>query len=60
MDIVRHPYMVVYEEHSARKDVYGGAENMVAIECMRVTPANILSDTAIRSAAGRFCRWSPP
>jgi len=47
MKIVRHPYMVVYEEHSARKDVYGGAENIVAIECMRITPANTTSDTAI-------------
>ena len=38
--------MVVFEEDTGFKDVYGGALGMVAVEAMRITPET-KSDTAI-------------
>ena len=42
----RMPYMVVFEEDTGFKDVYGGAVGMVAVEAMRITP-DTKSETAI-------------
>jgi pimeloyl-ACP methyl ester carboxylesterase len=43
MAISRTPYLVIHRETSAFKDVYGGAGEMVVVECMRIadpaTPA---------------------
>ena len=38
MSVQRLPYMVVFEEDTGFKDVYGGALGMVAVEAMRITP----------------------
>ena len=46
MSVQRQPYMVVFEEDTGFKDVYGGAVGMVAVEAMRITP-EAKSDTAI-------------
>ena len=46
MSVQRLPYMVVFEEDTGFKDVYGGALGMVAVEAMRITPET-KSDTAI-------------
>jgi pimeloyl-ACP methyl ester carboxylesterase len=37
MAIIREPYLVIHRETSAFKDVYGGAGDMVVVECMRIT-----------------------
>lgn len=46
MSVQRQPYMVVFEEKTAFKDVYGGTVGMVAVEAMRIIPEEN-SDTAI-------------
>ena len=46
MSVRRQPYMVVFEEDTGFKDVYGGAVGMVAVEAMRITPDSD-SETAI-------------
>ena len=46
MSVQRQPYMVVFEEETAFKDVYGGTVGMVAVEAMRIIPEEN-SDTAI-------------
>ena len=46
MSVQRLPYMVVFEEDTGFKDVYGGALGMVAVEAMRIAPET-KSDTAI-------------
>lgn len=46
MSVQRHPYMVVFEEDTGFKDVYGGAVGIVAVEAMRLVPETA-SDTAI-------------
>jgi alpha-beta hydrolase superfamily lysophospholipase len=46
MSVQRLPYMVVFEEETGFKDVYGGAVGMVAVEAMRIAP-DTKSDTAI-------------
>ena len=46
MSVQRHPYMVVFEEDTGFKDVYGGAVGVVAVEAMRLVPETT-SDTAI-------------
>ena len=46
MLVQRQPYMVVFEEETAFKDVYGGTVGMVAVEAMRIIPEEN-SDTAI-------------
>lgn len=38
MSVQRQPYMVVFEEDTGFKDVYGGAVGMVAVEAMRIIP----------------------
>ena len=46
MSVQRQPYMVVFDEETAFKDVYGGTVGMVAVEAMRIIPEEN-SDTAI-------------
>lgn len=43
--VVREAYGVVHREHAAFKDTYGGEPGTVFIECMRIYPDGILSDT---------------
>ena len=38
MSLTRVPYVVVFEESSAFKDVYGGTQGMVVVEAMRLLP----------------------
>ena len=45
--VVRHPYVVVYQEEAAFKDTYGGEPGYVVIECMQIRPEDRESDTAI-------------
>jgi pimeloyl-ACP methyl ester carboxylesterase len=47
MALVREPYLVVHQETSAIKDVYGGAGGMVVVECMRIVQAGTSSKRAI-------------
>ena len=46
-EIVREPYLVLHQETSAFKDVYGGAGSTVVVECMRLIPKDKTSKTAI-------------
>jgi pimeloyl-ACP methyl ester carboxylesterase len=45
--IERQAYGVGYEERAAFKDTYGGVEGMVFLECYRLIPEGVPSDTAI-------------
>jgi pimeloyl-ACP methyl ester carboxylesterase len=47
MALVREPYLVVHQETSAIKDVYGGAGGMIVVECMRIVQAGTASKRAI-------------
>ncbi len=47
MEIARHPYVVVYPETSALKDVYGGTGDRVVVECMKIAPAGSTSHRVI-------------
>jgi pimeloyl-ACP methyl ester carboxylesterase len=47
MKILREPYGLVHADPSPIKDVYGGNEGMVFIECMRIRPAEVESKTVI-------------
>ena len=47
MQIERTPYLVLHRETSAFKDVYGGAGEMVVVECMRIAPKDSSSHRAI-------------
>lgn len=47
MQIMREPYVVVYPETSAFKDVYGGTSDRVVVECMRIAPAGSRSHRVI-------------
>jgi pimeloyl-ACP methyl ester carboxylesterase len=47
MGLLREPYLVVHQETSAIKDVYGGAGGMVVVECMRIVQAGTSSKRAI-------------
>jgi pimeloyl-ACP methyl ester carboxylesterase len=47
MPILREPYLVLHREKSAFKDVYGGAGEMVVVECMRIATAGTSSKRAI-------------
>jgi pimeloyl-ACP methyl ester carboxylesterase len=47
MAILREPYLVLHQEKSAFKDVYGGAGEMVVVECMRITLPGTTSNRAI-------------
>lgn len=46
-DLIREPYLVLHQEHSGFKDVYGGAGSTVVVECMKIALANTKSKTAI-------------
>lgn len=45
--IFREPYLVLHQETSNFKDVYGGAGNTVVVECMRIIPKDTPSNTVI-------------
>lgn len=45
--ILRDPYLVLHQEASEFKDVYGGAGNTVVVECMRIIPKDTSSKTVI-------------
>ena len=47
MKILREAYGLVHADPSPIKDVYGGDEGMVFVECMRIRPAEIDSKTVI-------------
>lgn len=47
MKIVREPYGLVHVDPSPIKDVYGGDEGAVFVECMRIRPAEGDSKTVI-------------
>lgn len=47
MEIARTPYLVLHREKSAFKDVYGGAGEMVVVECMRIVPSDSTSGRVI-------------
>ncbi|MHA7898674.1 MAG: alpha/beta hydrolase family protein [Henriciella sp.] len=46
-DVIREPYLVLHQEKSGFKDVYGGAGGTVVVECMRITPKDTSSKTVI-------------
>ncbi|MEL6857402.1 MAG: alpha/beta hydrolase [Pseudomonadota bacterium] len=46
-ELIRKPYLVLHQETSGFKDVYGGAGSTVVVECMRITPIDTSSKTAI-------------
>jgi dienelactone hydrolase len=46
-EIDRRAYGVGYEERAAFKDTYGGVEGMVFLECYRLIPEGVPSDTAL-------------
>lgn len=46
-EITRMPYLVLHQETSSFKDVYGGAGGTVVVECMRIVPKGSKSKTAI-------------
>jgi pimeloyl-ACP methyl ester carboxylesterase len=46
-EVIRTPYLVIHDDPSAFKDVYGGAGSRVAVECMRIVPKEMASDTVI-------------
>ncbi len=47
MAISREPYLVLHQEKSSFKDVYGGAGEMVVVECMRIADPATSSRRAI-------------
>lgn len=46
-EVIREPYLVLHQETSGFKDVYGGAGSTVVVECMKITPINTTSKTVI-------------
>ncbi len=46
-NIERQIFGVSYRETAAFKDTYGGEPGNVFIECLRITPANVQSDTVL-------------
>lgn len=44
-ELIREPYLVLHQETSGFKDVYGGAGEMVVVECMKIA----LKDTKAKS-----------
>ena len=52
MSVQRQPYMVVFEEDTGFKDVYGGAVGMVAVEAMRITPEQNSNTAVVFCACG--------
>jgi pimeloyl-ACP methyl ester carboxylesterase len=47
MKILREPYGIVHRDLSPMKDVYGGDQGMIFVECMRIRPLEVESRTAI-------------
>ncbi|MEM9175159.1 MAG: alpha/beta hydrolase [Myxococcota bacterium] len=47
MNIVREPYGILHVDPSPIKDVYGGDEGAVFVECMRLRPEGVDSKTVI-------------
>jgi pimeloyl-ACP methyl ester carboxylesterase len=45
--VVRHPYMIGFQEQAAFKDTYGGEPGWVFIEAMQIRPDDRASKTAI-------------
>ncbi|HTQ67110.1 MAG TPA: hypothetical protein VMI13_00315 [Solirubrobacteraceae bacterium] len=46
-EIERHAYGVAYTEKAAFKDTYGGVEGIVFLECYRLVPKDVPSDTVL-------------
>jgi pimeloyl-ACP methyl ester carboxylesterase len=46
-EIIREPYLVIHKDPSSFKDVYGGAGDNVAVECMRIYPAGTKASSVI-------------
>lgn len=46
-NLIREPYLVLHQEHSEFKDVYGGAGSTVVVECMKIALKDTRSKTAI-------------
>ncbi|MEM8615707.1 MAG: alpha/beta hydrolase [Pseudomonadota bacterium] len=46
-ELIREPYLVLHQETSDFKDVYGGAGGTVVVECMHIRPKDSASKTAI-------------
>ena len=47
MSVVREPYGILHVDPSPIKDVYGGDEGAVFVECMRIRPADVDSKTVV-------------
>ncbi|MFK7895963.1 MAG: alpha/beta hydrolase [Myxococcota bacterium] len=45
--VLREPYGILHSDPSPIKDVYGGDEGMVFVECMRIRPTDVESKTVI-------------
>ncbi len=43
----RLPYLVLHNEQTPLKDVYGSTDGTVVVECMRIVPQGVTSKTAI-------------
>ncbi len=46
-EIVREPYLVIHKDPSSFKDVYGGAGDNIAAECMRIYPAGSTAGSVV-------------
>ena len=46
-ELVREPYLVLHQETSGFKDVYGGAGATVVVECLKIAKKDTQSKTAI-------------
>ena len=46
-ELVREPYLVLHQETSEFKDVYGGAGGTVVVECMKIARKDTSSKTVI-------------
>jgi hypothetical protein len=46
-EITREPYLVIHKDPSSFKDVYGGAGDNIAAECMRIYPAGTKADSVV-------------
>ena len=46
-ELIREPYLVLHQETSSFKDVYGGAGATIVVECMRIFNKGSASKTAI-------------
>ncbi|MEL7113593.1 MAG: alpha/beta hydrolase, partial [Pseudomonadota bacterium] len=45
--LIREPYLVLHQETSGFKDVYGGAGGTVVVECMKIVPKDSTSKSVI-------------